>query len=49
MALHYGLSSPFTLGGVLSLSGYLLPVTKLRNLGKTPVLLVHGSRDNVIW
>ncbi len=49
MSLYYGLSSDILVGGVICLSGYVLPnVTPLHNLGKLPILLVHGSSDTVI-
>ena len=48
MSLNYGLESPLILGGVITLSGYLLPTTKLNNLGIIPTLLVHGNRDAVV-
>ena len=48
MSLYYGLSNPLILGGVISLSGYLIPSTKLTNLGLIHSLLVHGNRDAVV-
>ena len=48
MALHYSLSSPRLLGGAIALSAYGLVITRMRNLGHLPLLLVHGSSDNVI-
>ena len=48
MALHYGLSSPCLLGGVVALSAYLLRLTRVSNIGKLPLLLVHGSKDRTI-
>ena len=48
MSLHYSLSSPYKLGGAIALSAYLLLVTKLKNMGELPLLLVHGSKDKTI-
>jgi predicted esterase len=48
MSLYYALSNPLVLGGVISLSGYLIPSTKLTNLGLMHSLLVHGNRDAVV-
>lgn len=48
MALHYALSSSYVLGGAITLSGYLLPTTSLKNLGKVPLLLLHGDQDKII-
>ena len=48
MSLHYALSSKMQLGGAIALSAYLLLITKLANLGKLPLLLIHGSKDKTI-
>ena len=48
MALHYGLSSAAVLGGVVSLSGYLLKSTPMTNLHSIPIFLMHGERDTTI-
>ena len=49
MSLYYSLSSSILVGGVICLSGYVLPsITPLRNIGNLPMLLIHGSNDTVI-
>lgn len=48
MSLHYTLSLPRLLGGAIALSAYTLPITRMRNLGHLPLLLVHGTNDSVI-
>jgi predicted esterase len=49
MALYYALKAPYELGGAIALSAYVIPdVTFMTNLGKVPLLLVHGSKDEVI-
>ena len=46
MTLDVGLNLP--LAGLVALSGYLHPVTELKNSSIPPVLLVHGRQDTVV-
>jgi len=46
MTLDVGLNLP--LAGLISLSGYLHPVTQAKTTTYPPVLLVHGRQDNVV-
>jgi predicted esterase len=48
MSLYYGFSNALIIGGVICLSGYLIPGTKMLNLGVIESLLVHGKRDRVV-
>ncbi|CAD8108208.1 unnamed protein product [Paramecium sonneborni] len=49
MALETGLSYSQRLGGIVGLSGYLFPTTQMNDIQKeTPILLVHGSQDQMI-
>jgi predicted esterase len=48
MSLLYGLTSKNIIGGVIGLSGYLFQSFDLPNVGKLPILLFHGSKDQLI-
>lgn len=48
MALKYGLETLKPVAGIVGFSGFLFPSTKLTNLGKTPILINHGKRDQVV-
>lgn len=47
-ALHYALSAETVPAGVIAASGYLLKYTNLLNIGKLPILLMHGGKDTVV-
>lgn len=46
MTLDVGLSLP--LAGLVALSGYLHPITKVLSQDVPPVLIVHGRQDQVV-
>ena len=47
--MNYALSAEKIPAGALSVGGYLLKKTKTQNLGKIPLLLLHGDQDTVIY
>jgi phospholipase/carboxylesterase len=53
MALHTGLRLPFSLAGIMALSGYLplaerLPRERAFANALTPIFLAHGTQDTVV-
>ena len=48
ISLAYGLTSKNIIGGVIGLSGHLFNGFELPNLGKLPLLLYHGHKDQTI-
>jgi phospholipase/carboxylesterase len=49
MAMHIGLTHKELFGGVVCLSGYLFPFTKVNgDKSKLPVLIRHGTYDDLI-
>ena len=49
MALYNGLSFNKPLGGIISLSGYLFPITEIHKENeKTPIFISHGLDDPLI-
>ena len=49
VALHVGLRLKVSLGGILSFSGSLLVPERIKEIkNKTPVLMVHGKKDDVV-
>ena len=53
MALHTGLRLPFTIGGVIALSGYLpladrFAIERSAANANTPVFIAHGTHDPVV-
>eukprot|EP01016_Furgasonia_blochmanni_P050293 TRINITY_DN7753_c0_g1_i5.p2 TRINITY_DN7753_c0_g1~~TRINITY_DN7753_c0_g1_i5.p2 ORF type:complete len:245 (-),score=51.27 TRINITY_DN7753_c0_g1_i5:1700-2374(-) len=49
MSLHVGLGFDQPLGGIIGLSGFLFPISKVNPANaKTPVMLSHGVDDDLI-
>jgi phospholipase/carboxylesterase len=53
MALHTGLRLPFTLAGIMALSGYLplaerLAIERSHANALTPIFIAHGKHDTVV-
>jgi phospholipase/carboxylesterase len=48
IALRYALEAKEPPAGAICFSGYFLQTTQLNNLGKVPILLMHGKDDTVI-
>lgn len=53
IALHVGLRYPYSLAGILALSGYLPRAAQLKSEmhaanKHTPIFLAHGTQDNVV-
>ena len=47
-ALHYGLESERIPAGIVGINGYLLPGTRHVNLGRLPMLLLHGANSTIL-
>lgn len=50
MALHVGLRRPASIGGIIGISGMLVAPEQLKSeiQSKPPVLLIHGTQDDVV-
>eukprot|EP01016_Furgasonia_blochmanni_P036172 TRINITY_DN4094_c0_g1_i3.p2 TRINITY_DN4094_c0_g1~~TRINITY_DN4094_c0_g1_i3.p2 ORF type:complete len:234 (+),score=59.45 TRINITY_DN4094_c0_g1_i3:318-1019(+) len=49
MALHAGLVHDTPLGGIIAMSGYMLPFTRVNKANEnTPILITHGDKDFLI-
>ena len=48
MSLYTGIMSGYLLGGIISSGGYIFHTVNYKNIGKSPILLIHGEKDEII-